>query len=467
VIPQPGFYNRFRRETGGSVVTEEGELIAGRYRLESLVGRGAMGVVWRARDERLDRVVAVKRLHLDGAVDEKIAERASDRAMREARVAARLRHPNAITVYDVVEHAGKPVLVMEFLASHSLSELLAERGTLPPEQVAGIGAQVAAALAAAHAEGVVHRDITPGNVLLTEDGTAKIADFGISRAAGEGTVTGAGFIAGTPAYLAPEVAGGAEAGFPSDVFSLGATLYAAAEGAPPFGTSENPIALLQRIAHGEITPPQRSGPLADVLLCLLRKESADRPAMADAHGALSAVAEGRPVTLPPPRNRTLLLPGGKRPSRRVVIAGTVAAGLLAIGILIGSLLNHQADGQGTSAAPPAGPAPQVPVSTAPPPKPACVAEYRVTNSWPGGYQAEVTVRAGDPLTGWVVRWTLPTGQTVGNLWNGSLSQRGNAVIVMNANYNAVLDANGTTSFGFIANTTGAVARNPALTCENP
>ncbi|PWV75664.1 Protein kinase domain-containing protein [Prauserella marina] len=234
-------------------MTDDGELVAERYRLLALVGRGGMGTVWKARDERLDRVVAVKRLETGSG--EVATGEAVRRAVREGRVAARLRHPNAIGVHDVVVHDGKPCLVMEFLPARSLSEVLAERQRLPEREVATIGAQIAAALAEAHGEGIVHRDVKPGNVLLTGEGVAKIADFGISRAVGEATVTGDGLVAGTPAYFAPEVADGEAADFASDVFSLGATLYAALEGRLPFGDNDNPMVLLRRISAGNSRRP--------------------------------------------------------------------------------------------------------------------------------------------------------------------------------------------------------------------
>jgi len=455
-------------------VTDEGELIAGRYRLVSSVGRGAMGVVWRARDERLDREVAVKQLVLDAAADESATEQASLRVMREARVAARLRHPHAITIHDVVEHGGRPYLVMEFLPSRSLPALLAEHGTLTPEYVADIGSQVASALAAAHAEGIVHRDVTPGNVLISLDGPVKIADFGIARAIGEGTVTGGGLIAGTPAFLAPEVAGGADAGFPSDVFSLGSTLYTALEGDPPFGTDENPIALLQRVARGELNPPKHSGPLTEVLLSMLRRDPAERPTMAQAHQALAAVVGGQPVRLPPPPpdSPTLLLPG-KRPRKRYLVGGAVAVCLVAVGVLIGALVNRDKATGSVVADPPPGtptrvsvtPTTTTPTTTA---SAGCTADYAVTNAWPGGFQAEVIVRStGAALNRWSVRWELPTGQSVTNLWNGTLSQQGSTVTVTNVDYNATVPAGGKADFGFTGGRSGAETALPAVSCVSP
>ncbi|MEU4743081.1 serine/threonine-protein kinase, partial [Actinosynnema sp. NPDC023658] len=223
-----------------------GRLVAGRYRLRGRVGAGSMGVVWEALDERLDRVVALKQLVVPGGAD---PVEAVGRAAREARIAARLQHPNAVTVHDVVEDDGRPVLVMEYLPARTLADRIA-RGPLPAERVVPIGAQVASALAAAHAAGIVHRDVKPGNVLVADDGTAKITDFGIARAAWDVTVTRAGVLAGTPAFLSPEVARGGEPGPESDVFALGATLYAAVEGRPPFGAGDNAIALLHAVAAG-------------------------------------------------------------------------------------------------------------------------------------------------------------------------------------------------------------------------
>jgi len=285
------------RHTRGDLVIEKGALVAGRYRLLEQVGSGAMGVVWKAQDERLGRTVAIKRLLVRYAVSEGQSEETFRRAMREARIAARLQHRNAIAMFDVVEDGGDPCLVMEFLPSRSLSAVLAERGTLPPTEVAEIGAQVAAALAAAHAVGIVHRDVKPGNILLAENGTVKITDFGISRALDDGTVTTQTGIAGTPAYLAPEIARGEDPSRASDVFSLGSTLYHAVEGKPPFGTNTNPLALLHAVASGHTPPPQNAGPLADTLANLMRPDPGTRPTMLDAASALRspAAAATKPV----------------------------------------------------------------------------------------------------------------------------------------------------------------------------
>ena len=318
-------------------MTDEGEMIADRYRLLARVGSGAMGVVWQAYDERLHRVVAVKKLLLHSGASPDKAEEANRRAMREGRITARLHHPHAITVYDVAEHQGKPCLIMEYLRSESLSTVLETRGVLSPEQVARIGSQITSALSVAHDAGIVHRDIKPGNVLLADDGTAKITDFGISRAVGDGTVTATGVLAGTPAFFAPEVARGQDADFPADVFSLGATLYAAVEGQPPFGLDDNAIALLFRITTSEIAPPEQAGPLAPVLTWALDRDPARRPTMRQLHDALVAVTE-RPQpaaeTLPatvasPPRVEPASAPAApaaalSAPAPRVAASGSRA-----------------------------------------------------------------------------------------------------------------------------------------------
>ncbi len=431
---------------------KQGEVIAGRYRLMSSIGHGSMGVVWQARDESLGRVIAVKLLNADRRSPDAVAQ-----LLREGRVAGRLRHPHAISVYDVVEHDGKPCLVLEYLPSRSLAALIAERGALPPDMVAAVGRQIAAALAAAHAEGIVHRDVSTFNVLLAEDGIAKITDFGIARAVGEGTVTDARVIVGTPAFLAPEVAAGEGATFASDVFSLGATLYAALEGMPPFGLDENPYALLQRVVRAEVEPPRSGGPLGDVLLRLLHRDAAERPTMAEAHELLAVVAEGLPLPAQPPvavKSGTRLLLVHRHRQRRVIAMVTGAAALVAAGVVIGIVV--QGDRPGSA---------QTNSTTTTTTTTACDARYEVTNSWPGGYQAEVTVRNTGPrgLTGWTVTWQPPAGHAIGNLWNGTLSQNATAVTVTDAGHNAVLPAGGTTTFGFVA--AGPEPVRPAVTCS--
>lgn len=283
-------------------------LIAGRYRLTDPIGSGAMGVVWRATDVRLRRTVAVKQLVLAPGLTRSQALEAKLRAMREGRIAARLHHPNAITVFDVAEEDGQPWLVMEYMNAPSLAAKLADKGTLAPTEVARIGAQAAGALAAAHEAGIMHRDVKPANLLVGDDGTVKITDFGISRAVGDVTVTATGFLAGTPAYLAPEIARGEDPEPASDVFALGSTLYAAVEGSPPFGEGDNALAVLHAAARAQVPPPRQAGELAPVLMRLLAAASDGRPSMHEAKEALEAVAAGRTPALVTTPMATKVLP---------------------------------------------------------------------------------------------------------------------------------------------------------------
>src|SRR5690349_24884857 len=268
--------------------------VGNRYRLEEQIGIGAMGVVWRATDELLNRPVAVKELlAVTPGTNAAEIEESRQRLMREGRIGARLQHPHVISMFDVVVHDDRPWLVMEYLPSQSLAAMLNEKGPLEPRVVAEIGRQVADGLAAAHAAGVVHRDVKPGNVLIAEDGRVKLTDFGVSRAVDDVQLTRTGLIAGTPAFLSPEVARGQEPTAASDVFALGATLYAAVEGRPPFGLDDNAYALLHKVATGAVEPPQQAGPLTALLMRLLSDDPAQRPTASQARDALAPVAEGK------------------------------------------------------------------------------------------------------------------------------------------------------------------------------
>src|SRR6478735_1883816 len=258
-------------------MTPPGTLIAGRYRLVSQIAVGGMGSVWEGWDVVLQRRVAVKQLLPQPGLSRDEAVLARNRVIREARITARLHHPHAVTLYDVVEEDAGPCLIMQFVQSQSLSAVLQEKGHLDPAYVARIGSELASALAAAHAVGIVHRDVKPGNVLITQDGSAKLTDFGISHADGDVTVTLTGMVTGTPAYLAPEVARGGRSSFSADVFSLGATIYAALEGIPPFGNDPNPMAVLHRVASGQMRPPVRAGSLTPLLSAMLAPNLGERP----------------------------------------------------------------------------------------------------------------------------------------------------------------------------------------------
>ncbi|WP_018333493.1 serine/threonine-protein kinase [Actinomycetospora chiangmaiensis] len=285
----------------------EGTLLAGRYRVGECLGAGAMGVVWSAWDRRLSRTVAVKQLTAPRDGDETELRVARARAMREGRIAARVVHPRAIAVFDVVTHGSMPWIVMEYLPSRSLAAVLAERGPLPPTEVARIGAQIADALSAVHEAGIVHGDVKPGNVLITEDGVAKLTDFGVSRASWDTSATGGGLVAGTPGYFAPEVARGGDPTPASDVFSLGATLYAAVENELVCGRLDNTLAVLHAMAEGRLRPATRAGVLGRPLSAMLRLEARHRPDTAllrsalEARAALGAAEAGLPPTpVPPP-----------------------------------------------------------------------------------------------------------------------------------------------------------------------
>ncbi len=277
-------------------------LVAGRYRLTSKIGGGGMGAVWLARDERLARDVAAKQVISTEGLTQEEADELRRRALHEGRLAARLQHRNAVAMYDVALDRGEPWLVMEYLPSRSLAQVLHMTGTMPERQVAQIGAQMADALVEAHESGIIHRDIKPGNILIANrgraSGTVKLSDFGIARA--EGDEAGpAGIITGTPAYFAPEVARGADPSEASDLYSLGATLYTALEGAPPFGVDEDSMALLHKVALGQINPPRNDGPLIHVILDMLQPSPKRRPTLAEARDRLAEVAAagGNPAAI--------------------------------------------------------------------------------------------------------------------------------------------------------------------------
>jgi len=453
--------------TEGGVFVHEGAVIAGRYHVLGRAGHGAMGTVWRAKDDRLDRLVAIKQLLPDSPADPAAAERTRDRTIREARVTARLRHPHAVVVYDVVEQGAAAYITMEYLPSRTLTDLLEEHGPLVPEYVAELGAQLASALAAAHAEGVVHRDISPNNVLVTTDGSAKITDFGVAHARGEGTATGRGLVVGTPAYLAPEVADGEEPGFPSDVYSLGATLYTALEGRPPFGTDENQLALLKRVGSGELTPPTTRGPVTDAVLRLLHRDPAARPAMAGAARLLTrATVPGVAPAAAPVEHAPV--PTRRRRSR-VAFAGTalvLAAAAIVAATTIPSGREPASEAAQLASAPSTTPS-TAPLVSRTSGAAACAARYQVVKSWNGGFQALVTVRNSGraEVRGWTVGWAYPAGTSIDDLWNGRLVRTGATPEIANAEWNAVLKPGESTTFGFIALARGGNRGMPVTDCR--
>jgi serine/threonine protein kinase len=269
---------------------ETERLLAGRYRLHAVIGRGGMGAVWRARDELLNRDVAVKETIWPLEMDEAERETVRRRAVREAQMLARLHHPNVVGVYDFFEEDGRPAIVMELVPFRSLRDTVRDEGPLPSARVARIGLGVLAGLRAAHQAGVVHRDVKPANILLGPEDRIVLTDFGIAKAVDSPTLTTSGILIGSPSYLAPERARGEPAHAAADLWGLGASLYTAVEGKPPF---ERPgvLASLTAVVSEEPEPPLYAGPLEPVITGLLRKDPGTRLGAADAERMLQDALE--------------------------------------------------------------------------------------------------------------------------------------------------------------------------------
>ena len=276
-------------------------VVAGRYALTDVLGRGGMGTVWLATDRVLERQVAMKEITFSVELTDEERGILRERTMREARAAAKLDHPCVTTVYDVVEEGGKPWLVMEHVSARSLQEILETEGPLSPAAVATIGLDLLAALDAAHDAGIVHRDVKPSNVLVDRSGHARLTDFGIATTTGDSSLTTQGALIGSPSYMAPERANGEEPRPPVDLWSLGATLYAAVEGRPPFDKGE-PMATLLSVVSEHPAPMLRAGPLEPVLRGLLTKDPAQRltaPQAARQLSTLHALPAPAPAAAPP------------------------------------------------------------------------------------------------------------------------------------------------------------------------
>ena len=279
------------------VAAGTGRVVAGRYYLQDPIGRGAMGTVWRARDALLARDVAVKEVLLRGAGTPEDTRVRYERTLREARTAARLNHPAVVTIFDVVEADGSPWIVMEFVQARSLEQILAQDGPLPPHKAADVGARVLGALATAHAAGILHRDVKPSNVLLGANGRTVLTDFGIATRAGDSTLTQVGMVMGTPGFTAPERIRGEPATPASDLWSLGATLYAAVDGHGPFDDRGSSLAVLSIIANEDAPRPRSAGALGPAIDALLQRDPSARPDAAAAGrllaAALSPAADSR------------------------------------------------------------------------------------------------------------------------------------------------------------------------------
>jgi serine/threonine protein kinase len=286
-------------------------LVAGRYRLREPVGTGGMGRVWLARDEMLDRDVAVKEFVPPEWMTDEEKARLKDRTLREARSAARLNHPNVVQIYDVVHADGLPWIVMEYVPSRSLHQVLSEDGAFTPVAAARVGLHVLDALTAAHDAGVLHRDIKPHNVLMGEGGRVVLTDFGLATFVDDGSVTGPGLIVGSPQYVSPERARDGASTVESDLWSFGATLYAAVEGRSPYAR-ESAMATLMALATEPPDPPELAGLLGPVLTGLLRHDPETRLTAAEvdrrlrmivatADGESAVVDRERALTVPAPR----------------------------------------------------------------------------------------------------------------------------------------------------------------------
>ncbi|MFD9221289.1 serine/threonine-protein kinase [Streptomyces sp. NPDC060064] len=258
----------FGRET-------EGRLLAGRYRLGGVLGRGGMGTVWRAVDETLGRTVAVKELRFPNSIDEEEKRRLITRTLREAKAIARIRNNSAVTVYDVVDEDDRPWIVMELVEGKSLAEAVREDGTLTPRRAAEVGLAILDVLRSAHREGILHRDVKPSNVLIGADGRVVLTDFGIAQVEGDPSITSTGMLVGAPSYISPERARGHKPGPAADLWSLGGLLYASVEGCPPYDKG-SAIATLTAVMTEPLDPPKNAGPLEEVIYGLLAKDPDQR-----------------------------------------------------------------------------------------------------------------------------------------------------------------------------------------------
>src|SRR3989440_3071792 len=315
----------------GTPADETERVLAGRYRVGAVIGRGGMGAVWQARDELLNRDVAIKEIVWPAQLDPAERETARRRAVREAQLAARLSHPNVVGVYDILEEDGRPCIIMELVPFRSLRDAVAEDGPMSPAEAAQVGLSVLAALRAVHGAGVVHRDVKPANILLGPSGRVVLADFGIAKAADSPALTASGVLLGSPSYLAPERARGGRAGAAADLWALGASLYAAVEGRPPF-ERDSMIASLTAVVADEPEPAPRAGPLWPVIEGLLRKDPADRLDAAGAERLLRRIVPDKAVpSRPAPPRRAAHRPPSRPgttalPTRLVSRSASRAAG---------------------------------------------------------------------------------------------------------------------------------------------
>jgi serine/threonine protein kinase len=369
------------------MTTAEPGLLAGRYRVTESLGTGGMGRVWLARDEVLGRDVAIKEVVLPPDLVAQERDALRRRTLREARAAARLTDPNVAQVFDVFEADGHPWIVLEHVRSRTLQEAVDQDAPLEPRRTAEIGLAVLAALRAAHRAGVLHRDVKPSNVLLAADGRVVLTDFGIATIEEDGDTTSSGLVLGSPQFMAPERALRGESRAAADLWSLGATLYAAVEGRPPY-QGPSAVGTLMALAAEEPAPPQRAGVLRPVLDGLLRKDPDERIDADEAQRRLERAALAPPDALP---EAEPAVPAGTGPRKRAwpwIVALAVALTVVAVTVAVmvartarpgsgqasapvslspgvsaaGSTAPSSAPSSAPSAAPPASAAPVAPTS---------------------------------------------------------------------------------------------------------
>ncbi|WP_030442142.1 serine/threonine-protein kinase [Actinoplanes subtropicus] len=391
-------------------MTAEPGLLAGRYRVTESLGEGGMGRVWLARDVVLDRDVAVKEVVLPPDLVARERDALRRRTLREARAAARLTHRNVAQVFDVFEADGHPWIVLEHVRSRSLQEVLDAEGPLEPRRVAEIGLAVLAALRAAHRAGVRHRDVKPSNVLLAGDGRVVLTDFGIATIEDDGNTTSSELLLGSPQFMAPERALRGESGPASDLWSLGATLYAAVEGRPPY-QRPSAVGTLMALAAEEPEPPHRAGKLRPVLDGLLRKDPEERIDAEEARRRLLRAAE--PVALPAASG----IAGGGWRRRPVIVALVVVVALLAVAATV-VVARGGRSGKGQAIAPaPSSLGASAVVSTAARPTASAGPSTPMPPTSPAGER---------PPTGWI-DYHDPTGFSVYVPKGWTRSQRGSIV----------------------------------------
>ncbi len=320
---------------------DQQRLIGGRYRLSAQLGSGAMGTVWSGYDEVLRRRVAVKELKVPPGVPHREALAMRERMLREARALGGLSHPNVITVYDVVDAGGSPMVVLEMVPSRNLATLISEQGMLSTGQAAVVGFATAAALRAAHRAGITHRDVKPGNVLVAHDGQVKLTDFGIARNVADAPMTTAGLVLGSPAYIAPEIAAGQPVTPAADLWGLGATLFAAVEGRPPYDVRGDPVSTITEVVDGEVPRPSSGGPVVEVIAALMVKDPAQRMSLGEVRrrlrpligdpddplypGSPDAPTMAAPFHVTPARSAGGAGPGGAGPAGRRPGAGAASS----------------------------------------------------------------------------------------------------------------------------------------------